>query len=64
MYSILPAILWLLFSVNEHPVDIITAVESVYLTDLYKDLHQNPEVSLHEERTAQRLAIELSLIHI
>lgn len=64
MYSILPAILWLLFSVNEQPVDIITAVESVYLTDLYKDLHQNPEVSLHEERTAQRLAIELEKIGI
>ena len=30
-----------------------------YLVDLYKDLHQNPELSLQEENTSKRLAKEL-----
>ena len=64
MYFILPTLLWLLFNVNEQPADIITAVESEYLTDLYKELHQNPEVSLEEARTSKRLAIELEKIGI
>lgn len=64
MYLIFPTLLWLLFSVNEQPSEFITADESEYLTELYKELHQNPEVSLQEERTAQRLAIELEKIGV
>ena len=65
MHTILPFLLWLtLHSIDDEPIPIISEDESVYLTDLYKDLHQNPEVSLHEERTAQRLAIELEKIGI
>ena len=30
-----------------------------YLVDFYKERHQNPEISLHEEKTSQALASEL-----
>lgn len=30
-----------------------------YLVEFYKDRHQNPEISLHEEKTSQALAAEL-----
>lgn len=33
--------------------------EIAYLTDLYKELHQNPELSFQETETAKRLAREL-----
>jgi amidohydrolase len=35
---------------------------SVPLTDLYRDLHQHPELSLREHRTAQRVAAALRLL--
>ena len=38
---------------------VITAGELAPLVALYKELHANPELSLHEEQTAARLAREL-----
>ncbi len=40
-------------------VPAIVATELPSLVELYKDLHTNPELSLHEERTAAILAKEL-----
>lgn len=37
----------------------LAAKETPSLTALYKDLHANPELSLHEEQTAVRIAKEL-----
>ena len=37
----------------------ITARELPSLVTLYKELHANPELSLHEEQTAARVAKEL-----
>ena len=36
--------------------------EMTYLHDFYKDLHQNPEISLQEEQTAAKLADELEKV--
>jgi hippurate hydrolase len=38
---------------------VVTAKELPSLVELYKDLHAHPELSLHEEQTAARLAQEL-----
>jgi len=40
-------------------VDKVIDAESKSLVDLYKDLHQNPELSLQEERASAKMAAEL-----
>ena len=61
MLSPFVALFLFLFFANDE-VEIISTAESAYLTDFYKDLHQNPEVSLQEEATAEKLSLELEKI--
>lgn len=46
---------------NDHVIQIAKIVEELYgpLLARYEDLHSNPELSLHEVRTASKLAAEL-----
>ncbi len=43
-------------------VEFISYEESEYLSQFYKDLHSHPEVSLHEEKTSEKLGQELESI--
>ncbi len=54
--------LFLLLSPSSEEVEIITSEESAYLSDLYKELHQNPEISLQEAETSERIAQELEIV--
>ncbi len=53
---------FLLLDNNPTPEPIINADEMEYLKHFYKDLHQHPELSLEEEKTAASLASELRKI--
>lgn len=65
MISILIQILLMNFlSINQTQVSTgeMSEEEMTYLHDFYKDLHQNPEISLQEEQTAAKLADELEKV--
>ncbi|MCH7413889.1 amidohydrolase [Belliella sp. R4-6] len=49
------------FSITVKSQDLKQSIEKVYpeLEKLYKELHQNPELSLQEKETSARMAIEL-----
>ena len=53
-------------SLSVHAVDLVGVVakEVPSLTELYKELHANPELSLHEEQSAARVAAELRKLGI
>ena len=53
-------------SLSVHAVDLVGVVakEVPSLTELYKELHANPELSLHEEQSAARVAAELRKVGI
>jgi amidohydrolase len=52
--------LFLLLAVpSASPVEPVLARELPDLLDLYRHLHANPELSLQEEKTAERMAVEL-----
>lgn len=53
-------------SLSVHAVDLagVVAKEVPSLTELYKELHANPELSLHEEQSAARVAAELRKVGI
>ena len=58
---ILPLLVWL--SVTQVPnagnIEEYLISDLDYLVEFYKDIHQNPEISLEEKETAQKLATEL-----
>jgi len=47
------------FSLPSGENPLIEKEEINYLLDFYKDIHQNPEISLREKETSKKLAIEL-----
>ena len=61
MKTIPPLLLLLLIGIRTFAADVasVTAKELPSLVSLYKELHAHPELSLHEEQTAARLAKEL-----
>ena len=61
MLSPFVALLLFFFIANDE-VEIVSFEESAYLTNFYKDLHENPEVSLQEEATAGKLSQELEKV--
>lgn len=60
--ALIPALLFGLILPVQAGDDLRPAIEAdyAYLEDLYIHLHQNPELSYHEDDTAARLAAELS----
>ena len=62
LHSILQVLFLFLLSNNSQPDLIIDQEESAYLSEFYKELHLNPEVSLKEEATAKKLTEELQSI--
>jgi hippurate hydrolase len=60
------ALLSLGFSLSVQAVDLaaLVAREVPSLTELYKELHTNPELSMHEEQSAARVAAELRKVGI
>lgn len=60
------ALLSLGFSLSVQAVDLaaLVAKEVPSLTELYKELHTNPELSMHEEQSAARVAAELRKVGI
>ncbi|MFT6808651.1 MAG: amidohydrolase [Saprospiraceae bacterium] len=62
-FQLLPFLFaFLLVDYSPSPEPILNAEEIEYLTTFYKDLHQHPELSLEEEKTAASLALELRKI--
>jgi amidohydrolase len=61
MKTILPLLLFVLIGLPALAADVasITSKELPSLVSLYKEIHAHPELSLHEEQTAARLAKEL-----
>jgi amidohydrolase len=60
--SLLPTVCIATFAALAAPVSpSLAGLDAVYpsLDALYRDLHQNPELSLHEEKTAAKLAAKL-----
>lgn len=62
MMSIQILIALVFWLVHHEPVEIISDDESAYLSELYKELHQHPEISLQEVETSARLALELKKV--
>jgi len=61
MKTIPPLLLFVLLGVRTFAADLtpITTKELPSLVSLYKEIHAHPELSLHEEQTAARMAKEL-----
>ncbi|MEP3388146.1 MAG: amidohydrolase [Reichenbachiella sp.] len=59
VYSIFALILWSFSPVIKWGLEQSIAKDMKYLVSFYEELHQNPEISLKESKTAARLASEL-----
>ena len=61
-FVLLPLFLFLLATPEPASIEKIIESDLDYLTDFYKERHQNPEVSLEEKETSKVLAEELRSI--